>query len=503
MNAQENRTSSSFMRILVAEGDDIAAFVLQCELKKLDKAYSYKRVASAEEYLQSLGEFSPTLVIGSCKVLDPGLIAETRQRLPAARLIVVGAEADLELAEQSMKYGATDCLFSSQLSEIRLCLQDKPVPRKVKTVALPKTTPVQVLAKPAKATVSFLQAAWDDTVAIYRKITRNRKFARASEKPTSESRGISLGGVSERTKTALKMHWLHFGAFWTGARALLEAKFGNRVARRNGDPTLGIRPIPTISTANPGRVGSPRQSAGEPLISPLTADGVGRASGPETGRGTSNSNSETSERFPFTFPDTDNLVKYQLQSLTRELCQEIAAREQAESALEASDLSFKTLFESSLDAIFLLDGEGSILQANSAACVFLSSPISELSKQKFVDLLETSEKPLFQSQWSGFVQQGFMRGEQKFVLKGGRSKVVQYCVKANVWCGVHLMIARDITDRKRLSEELEQLRAALGKSMEAQSIQRRLLNDLEQRLSWFASSASKLGRETSSGEPAA
>lgn len=438
---------SRFMRILVAEDDDVAAFLLQCELNKLDEHYSIQRAETVENYQRMLHDFSPTLVIASSKLISPSLIAETRQRAPGARLIVIGTGANVSLSRQALDYGATDCLFTSQLSELRLCLKQSPATFTFKTPQKPVPTGW-------RAKLDRINLWGDHTIQRLRKSQALQKLAPAwarfeQECKLQSARLAAWGKAFSLLAMAKAAHWFHFPR------------------------GLGALTVAPISSANPGLMGSGRFFAPEPID--LSPPG-----------------SETT--LPDSFGIEDNLARFQVQTLARELTQEMASREEAESALESIDQSFRTLFESSLDAILLLDDEGTILQANSAACVLLSCPITELTRHRLLDFIEVSKHTSFQSEWKGMLGHGFLRSDKSLLLSDGRRREVQCSAKANVWCGVHLFIARDMTEPRKMSEELTNLRCALNKSLEAQAVQRRMLNDLEQRLSWFASSASKIAR---------
>lgn len=478
----------------MAEEDDVSAFVLQCELNKLNEPFSFQRASNREEYLQQLRDFSPTLVIASYKLVGPPLIAETRQRAPGARVIVVGADGDAKAAEQAIECGATDCLFTSRLSEIRLCLEQEPHLRFGKDSHRLAGKKKSGAGRFIESSKEWFREAWRETCQGWEVVKTS------SPGKVIRKAGAAFAHSIEETKNRFKLRLVHGKAFLTGAQALLAAR-----AHRHFLPAGPHSHLMAagFSTANPGQTGSPRATAGEPVdfILPGTrpdAEGKAVQSSPEqkVDQGESSVGGGWSPRSS----GTEALASLQLQSLQRELYDEMAAREEAEEALQASELSFKTLFESSLDAVLLLDSEGAVLQANSAATALLGLPLAQLVQLRFSQFIEPDKKILFDSEWGGFLEQGFWRGEKTLKLSDGSSREVQFCVKANFWCGVHLFIARDVTDARRLSEELQEIRKALAKSLEAQAIQRRMLNELEQKLSWFAASAAKLGSSRHEGE---
>jgi PAS domain S-box-containing protein len=104
-----------FLRILVAEENEVDSFVIQCELSKLDMAFTFKRVASLEEYLAHLEEFHPNLVLANNQFDGIAIIHKTRAKFENIPIIMLMQAADEPQVDRLFKHGATDCLFRRQL----------------------------------------------------------------------------------------------------------------------------------------------------------------------------------------------------------------------------------------------------------------------------------------------------------------------------------------------------------------------------------------------------
>ncbi|HVV74247.1 MAG TPA: PAS domain S-box protein, partial [Verrucomicrobiae bacterium] len=76
------------------------------------------------------------------------------------------------------------------------------------------------------------------------------------------------------------------------------------------------------------------------------------------------------------------------------MAQDVTQREQAETALRASDQRFRTLFELAPDGMFVMDLGGVFLSGNKAAEQFVGYPRQELLGKSFLELSLFSEKDL-------------------------------------------------------------------------------------------------------------
>jgi PAS domain S-box-containing protein len=118
--------------------------------------------------------------------------------------------------------------------------------------------------------------------------------------------------------------------------------------------------------------------------------------------------------------------------------------------LRTLELSFKVLFHTSFDAMFLLDGLGSFLHANAAACALVGVAPADLLGKSLLDFVPGSERPQVSSMWEALLIEGRQKGEFRFQSSRGEIRDVLISARANLWFGVHLIVARDQTELKSL-----------------------------------------------------
>jgi two-component system, cell cycle sensor histidine kinase and response regulator CckA len=151
----------------------------------------------------------------------------------------------------------------------------------------------------------------------------------------------------------------------------------------------------------------------------------------------------------------------ELEEANKDLIREIKQREIAEVKLKQSEAQFKILFETAPDAIYLTDFEGTLLDGNRAAEALIESPREGFIGKNFVEtgLLPEAEIPkalrLMEKN-----RRGENTGPDEFTLisSSGKATIVEILTSPfqleNL--SVILGIARDVSERKRLENRLNQ-----------------------------------------------
>ena len=133
--------------------------------------------------------------------------------------------------------------------------------------------------------------------------------------------------------------------------------------------------------------------------------------------------------------------------------QDITSRRAMENAAAESRLRLQAIFDNALDAIVLVDEEGRCIDANPAACRLIGEPRERLSQRPISECMAALE---------GLAGGGAPpSGEFSSRLHDGVLHDVEYRAVHGIIPGVHLVILRDITDRKRAERQAARNHARL------------------------------------------
>jgi two-component system, cell cycle sensor histidine kinase and response regulator CckA len=114
---------------------------------------------------------------------------------------------------------------------------------------------------------------------------------------------------------------------------------------------------------------------------------------------------------------------------------------------------FRTVFLDAADAMFILDAERRVLDANRAAAALFELPIDVLATRALDELL-TGDDDALASGWQELRAFGETKREHHTATRVRR--IVECSYRASVHADQYLCIARDVTDRRRLEERLAQ-----------------------------------------------
>lgn len=120
-----------------------------------------------------------------------------------------------------------------------------------------------------------------------------------------------------------------------------------------------------------------------------------------------------------------------------------------------SERRFRAIFEHALDPLIIMDDAGDIIEANPATRSLLGLPQDELFVGKVDDFIHSTHVDEDHQLSQLFLQHGAHLGELRIVRKDGEIREVEFYTKSNFLTGYHLVAIRDVTDRKRLAEQLE------------------------------------------------
>ncbi len=137
---------------------------------------------------------------------------------------------------------------------------------------------------------------------------------------------------------------------------------------------------------------------------------------------------------------------------------DITKRIKAENTLKRSEARLQTLFDSAAEYIFVIDPEGTILQANRHVYKESGYSEDEVLGRHIKTFFSDESKELCDCNFPGLRERGYNRADIEFVCKDGR--VLQMECSATAVPDEHgdftsfLIIQRDVTERKRTETAL-------------------------------------------------
>lgn len=144
-----------------------------------------------------------------------------------------------------------------------------------------------------------------------------------------------------------------------------------------------------------------------------------------------------------------------------EACRDITERTRMEKALMESEMRYRSLFEQSSDAIFLLDAAdaGKILSANTAACRMHGYTKKELLGLNIIELDDPDSAKKVPKRLKSILAGETMRFEVMHRKKDGKIFPVEVSASLMEISGKKLILGidRDISKRKKIEEERDRL----------------------------------------------
>ena len=127
----------------------------------------------------------------------------------------------------------------------------------------------------------------------------------------------------------------------------------------------------------------------------------------------------------------------------------LAYHEQAQTsgALDTTEREFQSIFENALDSILILDDQAVCREANPAAERLFGMQRQKLIGQSIQRFYKDSSQ--FDGSWERLLAEKFQQGDAELVRDGQSPVFVEFTAKADCLPGQHVMILRDITQRRR------------------------------------------------------
>jgi PAS domain S-box-containing protein len=159
------------------------------------------------------------------------------------------------------------------------------------------------------------------------------------------------------------------------------------------------------------------------------------------------------KRIPYFF--TGQLIQYEGKPCLIGTGIDVTERKKAEDALKESEKKYRSLIEQAADAIFLADEKTNFIDVNPSACKLLGYSREELLTMNISNTYSPEELKKNPLRWDLLLANKTMMNETKLRRKDGSEIPVEINSKV-LDDGRYQAIVRDITERKKAHDELEQ-----------------------------------------------
>lgn len=413
------------LRILLADDDDANAFVFQCGINRLSRPCAFQRVGAHALLPEKLLSFRPDILIAAGHFAQPREFKQIKQLTNGHPVVcVVDSPA---AAEACLDLGAADCVLMSDRDQLAACLErhlhGSSTPSYQRVAARQSNAESKGQAPaPKKSAPSTLPSKLESKLdeidrrlgAFLRRLAKQSRTNWHELIRVSRVQWARSEQLIQRRYKLLKMQWLLH-------------KQKRLVRETAAKPSNDEVAFPRNSASRFDRdTSSPRDLGSRKIfIMPAPAD----------------SREYRDEQLPCKTPLGTAPIK-------------VPATPSIESpdadTLRTLELSFKTLFHTGLDAMFLMDGLGCFLHTNAPGCALLGLAPAELLGKSLLEFVPMDQKAQVSAMWEALLIEGQQKAEIQLQTPAGDKRDVLLSGRSNLWFGVHLLVLRDQTELKAL-----------------------------------------------------
>jgi PAS domain S-box-containing protein len=136
--------------------------------------------------------------------------------------------------------------------------------------------------------------------------------------------------------------------------------------------------------------------------------------------------------------------------------EDITTQIRSEEKIKESESRYRLLFETSLDGIMIVDGNGKYVDVNESLCKILKTPREKLIGSHFGEYMLPERIEDARKAFTDLQEKGYFTGD--FPMRAGDGRIVEltWSSRANFMPGLHVCVARDITARKLAEDALRE-----------------------------------------------
>jgi PAS domain S-box-containing protein len=129
----------------------------------------------------------------------------------------------------------------------------------------------------------------------------------------------------------------------------------------------------------------------------------------------------------------------------------------SEEALRQVSGQLQAVFETTIDAMFMLDDASICIDVNHAACALFGLEKKEIVGRRFLELVGRGlDSTVLDLGWQDFLQNGCMSGEFRLYRSDGSTRAVEYHAKASFLANRNLWVLHDVEARKRAEQSIQE-----------------------------------------------
>ncbi|NMH75507.1 PAS domain S-box protein [Bacillus sp. RO2] len=137
------------------------------------------------------------------------------------------------------------------------------------------------------------------------------------------------------------------------------------------------------------------------------------------------------------------------------IMRDVTEKRNMELQLKKSEERFREMFQHALDAIVLVDNNGSIKRANPAASRAFELPLDDLVCSKLHEFVPKKDKRVF-SIVKQFGAKGEIREELEFHMPNGQKKLLEFTANKGIIDGYNMIIFRNVSERRKMEKDLRE-----------------------------------------------
>lgn len=153
----------------------------------------------------------------------------------------------------------------------------------------------------------------------------------------------------------------------------------------------------------------------------------------------------------FEYTTTANIFDKYYMSIMRD----VTERKGMEEKLRNSELRFREIFDTALDAIVIWNDEGNIISANNSASKIFELPLERLINGNLLDYVDSTSTEVINIK-RDFERIGKIRAELDFFMVNGQTKRLEFTSRYKVLNGNNMTIFRNVSESRLMEKKLRE-----------------------------------------------